>query len=139
MPTGRVRYAVRRNGWIIEEVDETNLVVDLGRTIQASAIGGAAAAGVVARFGVGTNLQAPASGNTGLTGPFVKAVDATSYPAPGQVAFAFSLASTEANGTLIGEFGLLTASGLLYARKTRQAGLAKDATVSLSGTWTISW
>ena len=139
MPWGRVRYCVFRKAEVIEQVDESNLVVTLASSIMANAIGGAAAGGVVSTFGIGTNLLAPASGNTVLTGSFTKPLDGVSYPAPSQVSFAFSLASGEANGINIGELGLLTGNGLLFARKVRQAGLPKDSTVSLSGTWTITW
>ncbi len=139
LPRGCVRYVVRRRGVVVERVSDSNLVVALGTTILANAIGGAAAGGVITQFAVGSNLQAPASGNTGLTGSFAKLLDGVSFPGPGQVSFQFSLAPGDADGVQIGELGLLTASGLLFARKVRQALLPKDATVSLSGSWVISW
>jgi hypothetical protein len=139
LPRGRIAYRVRRRGWLVETIDEDNLVVALGSTVLANALGGAGAGGVLTQFAVGTNLLAPADGNTVLTASYSKAFDSVTYPAPGQVAFAFSLGSGEANGMQIGELGMLTASGLLFSRKVRQAALPKDSTVSLSGVWTISW
>ena len=56
------------------------------------------------------------------------------------VVFAFSLGTADANGLAIGEFGLLSAAGVLYARKVRAYQIInKDASMSLSGTWTIQF
>ncbi len=140
IPSGRVGYSLVRDGAIVEIVDEPNLVVSLATSILASAIGaGSAADGVVTQFGGGTNLLAPAPGNITLTGAYLNALAGNAYPAPGEVVFSFALGSAEANGISIGEFGLLTAGGRLFARKVRQAALLKDATISISGTWTITW
>lgn len=138
-PSGVLCYEIRSGGRVIETVRERNLIVDNSRTIHAKLLGGSFANQPVTQFGVGTNGTAPASGNTALSGAFLKAVDSVTFPAAGQVQFAFSLASGEANGMAILEFGLLTANNTLYARRVRSSALNKASDISISGTWTISF
>ena len=138
-PTGRFRLWVRRNGVLVGLMDETNLIVDLSQGIHAQLLGGDVANQSVTKIGFGSGLNAAAAGNTGLTAPYVKALDGHSYPQANQVQFAYSLGPAEANGSNIGEFGLLTGGDTLYARKVRSSLLAKDDTVSFTGTWTIQF
>lgn len=123
----------------MEVQDEENLVVDLARTALAHLIGGDVSQRSVGQIAFGSNGAAPAIGNTLITNAFTKPVDAVTFPAAGQVAFAFSLGPAEANGLLIAEFGLMTAGGQLFARRTRAAALPKDADLAFSGAWTLSF
>lgn len=120
-------------------MDDHNLIVDLSKQVHAKLLGGSFTGNNVSTIGFGTNGTTEVVGNTALTGSFTKAVDAITYPASNQVQFAFSLSNAEANGLGILEFGLLTASGTLFARKTRTTSLNKESDISLSGTWTISY
>lgn len=138
-PSGLFVLDIFRRGRLIERVDEQNLIVDGSKQTHARLLGGDVASRSVGLFGVGTNGAAPAGANTALTGAFTKAIDSSSYPATNQVQFNFSLATTEANGIAILEFGLLTGAGALYARKVRALALNKDTDISLTGSWTISF
>jgi hypothetical protein len=138
-PTGRLQYTVFENGTPIEVFDEQNLIVDNSKQVHARLLGGDVTNRSVTQFAVGTNGTTPAGGNTSLSGAFMKALDATSYPATNQVKFDFSLSSSEANGMAILEFGLFTAGSTLYARRVRSAALNKDSDISISGSWTISF
>lgn len=138
-PSGLFVLNVYRRGELIERFEEKNLIVVGSQQIHAKLLGGAVTNQSVTQIGFGTSSAAPAFGNTALTDAFVKPVDTVSYPASNQVQFAFSLGSLEANGKAISEFGLLTPSNVLYARKTRSAPLNKDTDLSFSGTWTISF
>lgn len=138
-PTGRLKYSIFRNGKLVEEFDEQNLIVENSKQVHARLLGGDVTNRSVTQFGVGTNGTAPASGNTSLTAPFTKAVDSVNYPAANQVTFNFSLSSAEANGKAIMEFGLFTAAGVLYARRVRASALNKDSDISISGSWTITF
>lgn len=138
-PSGRFLLKVFRRGILIEEVDENNLIVDGSKLIHAKLLGGTVTNNSVTQIGFGTNGTAPSGGNTSLTGQYAKNLDSVSYPASNKVQFNFSLASGEDNGQSIMEFGLLTGSGALYARKVRSSALNKDTDISLSGTWTISF
>lgn len=141
MPEGIFRLEVKRNGGVVERICERNRIVVGYRDVAAAGLGGLPGA-IVTQFGIGTGAAPAVFGNTGLTGAFLKGFDAVALGPSnaGQVVFSFSLASGEGNGIAIAEFGLLTAGGVLVARKTRVAApIVKDATISLSGTWTIQY
>lgn len=140
-PTGHFRLWVRRRGVIVPELcmDEKNLIVNGARTAHAHLLGGDVANRSITTIGFGTSGAAPNVADTGLTGAFTKAVAATSYPDAYSVKFDFSLLAGEDNPQAISEFGLFTQGGALYARKIRSSPLNKDADLSFSGSWTISF
>ncbi len=138
-PRGRVRYEVRRSGLIVEVVDDRNLVVDASKALLASLLGGAVTNKSVTQIGFGASGTAASAGDTGITGGLVKAIDAVAYPAAGAVRFDFSLGSAEANGVAILEFGLFSASNVLFARRVRATPLNKASDVTLTGSWTITF
>lgn len=139
VPSGRFLLKVWRQGVLFDVMDENNLIVVGSQQTHARMLGGDVASRSVTQIAFGTNGAAPSFANTAITGAYDKAVDSVTYPAANQVQFAFSLGTAENNGMAISEFGLLTAGGVLYARKTRSAALNKDTDLSLSGTWTISF
>lgn len=138
-PHGDFYLEVFRRGKLIEVFEEKNLIVVGSQQAHAKLLGGDVTGQSVTQIGFGTGTVAPAFGNTALTSAYTKALDGHSYPATNQVQFAFSLGTTEANGVAISEFGLLTASGALYSRKTRTAPLNKDSDLTFQGNWTISF
>lgn len=128
---------------LIEHFEGPNLIVVGSQQIHARLLGGAVTNQSVTQIGYGTNGTAPAFGNTALTGAYTKALDSVTYPNTNQVQFNFSLGvggtDTGAYGLAISEFGLLTAAGTLYARKTRSAPLNFNSDISFQGSWTISF
>src|ERR1035437_6899325 len=106
-PAGRFSLDIFRRGDLIEHFEDNNLLVDRGRTNVVQLLGGDGASLNIATIGFGTSGTAPAAGNTTLTGAFTKALDSHSYPSATSVQFNFTLATTEANGLSIMEFGLL--------------------------------
>jgi hypothetical protein len=136
---GIFKLRVYKRGELIEDYEDHNLVVDVARVALARLVSGDAAASAITQIGFGTNGTAPAAGDTALTAPLLKAIASHSFPATGQVAFAWTLTTAEGNGKSIAEFGLVCADGSLFARKNRTAALAKDSDISLSGTWTIQF
>ena len=138
-PTGHFALDVFRRGKLIERIREPNLIVGGYGLIQSQLLGGNVTGNSITQFGIGTNGTAPVAGNTALTGPYYNAIASVTYPAANQVAFGFGLASGEANGVAIMEFGLLTTAGALYARKVRAAALNKDTDISFAGVWTITY
>lgn len=138
-PSGKFSLDVYWFGELLDHVEENNLIVDGSKQAHARLLGGDVSGHSITQIGFGTNGTAPVSGNSALTSAFLKGIDSVAYPASNQVKFSFSLAGGEANGMSISEFGLLTSAGTLYARKVRAIALAKNAGLSLSGTWTISF
>lgn len=137
---GRFVLDVYLRGKLIEHVDEDNLVVVGSKSALSRLIGGAFTGKNITTIGFGTSGTGLATGNAALTGAFTKPLDsAPTYPASNQVRFAFSLATTEANGLAIMEFGLITADSTLFSRKVRASALNKDTDLSFSGSWTLTF
>ena len=133
---GEFRLAIYRDGQLVEEFAEPNLIVNGAKDQLARLVGGAGAGRHITHIGFGVGTSAASPNNTGLTGAYWKPVTAVSYPATGRVAFDWSLSTAEANGLAITEFGLRCADGTLFARKVRQP-IHKSDDLSLTGTWTI--
>ncbi|MFZ4539662.1 hypothetical protein [Propionivibrio sp.] len=136
-PRGVFTLLTYRGKELVDEYVDDNLIVSRGRTNVVRLLGGDGSGLNVANIGFGTNGYAASPGNTALSNAFVKSLDGHSYPDEFSVLFTFSLGSGEANGMQISEFGLLTSSGLLHARKVRGGVLVKDSDLSLTGTWKL--
>lgn len=136
---GILEYTVFKNGVAIEEVEEQNLIVTAGRTQLAHLLAGDFTGKQIAKIAFGTNGTAPALSDTKITNPFTKDINGFSYPAAGQVQFNWSLATTEANGMSILEFGLICVDTTLFSRRIRESGkpINKESDISLEGQWTI--
>jgi hypothetical protein len=112
------------------------MIMSSARDALARLVGGDGTGKTVTRVGVGTNGSGPTPEDAGLTSAYLKNLAGHSYPATGEVAFAFSLELGEANGKSIKEFGLVCGDGSLFARKTRGA-IEKADDIRITGTWTI--
>lgn len=134
---GEFRMRVYRSGRLDFEYEDRNLIVDAARSVMARLISGEVSGGSIDRIAFGTNQSTPTPGDTGITSAYIKQVQAFSYPALGQVEIAWNLLVTEANGMSIGEFGLLTADGTLFARKHRTKAIEKESDISIEGQWLI--
>jgi hypothetical protein len=134
---GRLCYTVFKNGVPVEQFEDNNLIVNGARLQMAHLIAGDVAQRSINRISVGTNGNAPAAGDTAITGAFTKAVDGFEYPANGQVQVNWKLLVSEANGMAIREFGLLTTNGTLFARRIRTNPIYKESDISIEGEWII--
>jgi hypothetical protein len=134
---GSFRMRVYRKGALIERYEDHNLIVNGARNTMARLVSGNVANRSINRIAFGTNGGIPTSDNTAITSPYIKPVGGFTYPAQGQVEIAWNLLTTEANGKAILEFGLLCADGTLFARKTRNKPLEKDADIAIEGQWIL--
>jgi hypothetical protein len=125
------------NKKLIETFEDDNLIVNLARVSMAHLIAGDVANRSMLSIAFGTNGTTPTVGDTEITNPYIKNLGAVTYPQVGQVRFAWSLTTSEANGKAIMEFGMLTADGKLFCRRTRTIPINKEIDISLEGTWTI--
>jgi hypothetical protein len=128
---------VFRRGKLIEVYRDHNLIVSGAQNAAARLLAGEGEGKRIARIAFGTSGNIPTPDDTEITGPFIKAILAFSYPALGQVEFKWKLLSNEANGKAIIEFGLLCEDGTLFARKIRQKAIPKEPDISLEGEWVI--
>jgi len=136
---GILEYRIYRNGMLVEEVSEENLIVNVGRAQMAKMLGGDFTNRNVNRVSFGTNGTEPALPDTAITNPHTKAIASIDYPGSGQVRFNWTLTTAEANGKAILEFGLLCADNTLFSRRVRESGkpIHKESDISLEGSWTI--
>jgi hypothetical protein len=122
---------------LVETFEERNLIVDAARVSMAHLISGDVEGRSMLSIAFGTDGTAPAAGDEGIANSFVKELDGAACPEVGQARFSWSLSTSEANGMAIMEFGLLTADGNLFCRRTRTTPINKESDISLEGTWTI--
>jgi hypothetical protein len=134
---GCFRMRIYQRGKLIEEYEDHNLIVDGARATMAKLITGNGSGKNINRIAFGTNGNIPVPNDTAITSPFTKTFDRITYPASNQVEFGWSLATTEANGKAICEFGLLCADGTLFARKNRGKPINKDSDIAIEGQWVI--
>jgi hypothetical protein len=136
---GMLHYKVFKNGALLEEVEEQNLIVTVGRTQMACLLAGDLTGKQVTRISFGTNGTAPALSDTKITNDFTKKLLGSSYPAAGQVKFNWNLTTAEANGKAILEFGLICEDLTLFSRRIRESGkpINKESDISLEGEGTI--
>lgn len=129
-----------KNDNLIEEYTEQNLIVSAGKQALSKLIGGGDPGydKKVTKISFGTDGTAPSSGDTAITSPYTKAIGSVTYPDATSVQFEWSLATTEANGKAIQEFGLLCIDNTLFARRTR-AVINKTSDLRLDGTWKIQF
>jgi len=133
---GEFTLRVFRNGTLIEEQFDPNMIMNVAKDAMARLIGGDGAGKIITDIGFGINGVGPSPNDTTLTSSHVRPITSVSYPAPGRVSFNWTLGTSEANGKAIAELGLICGDGTLFARKTRGA-INKEADLSLDGVWTI--
>ena len=133
---GDFRLRIYRNGLLVEEQHDPNMIMNVAKDAMAKLIGGSGTGKTITKIGFGTNATSPTPDDTALSDSYVKNVTVVTYPDTGRVSFGWSLGTSEANGKAIAELGLICSDNTLFARKTRGV-INKDADLSLEGTWTI--
>jgi hypothetical protein len=133
----RLQVIEAATGKVLEDYEDNNLVVTLGKTNTAQLLAGASTGKKISKIAVGTGTATPDVADTSLTTPFIKNVDGYSFPSANEVLFTWTIGTTEANGLNITEFGLLNDNGDLFARKIRSV-IVKSSAIMLVGTWKIT-
>lgn len=134
--TGTLDIRVYQRGELIDQWRDQNLIVSGARDMLARLIAGDGAGESVEKIGFGSGSAPASPDDTALTGAYTRNLTGHDYPEPGQVRFKFTLATSEANGIGIREFGLITAAGNLFSRKVRGL-IEKNDDISFEGSWTI--
>ena len=134
---GTLRLQVRRRGVLLDVWEEENVVVDIPRAEIASRLAGAAVSVLpITHIAVGTSDSSPDQGDTAITDAFVKPLISVTNPLPTVVEAHFLIATDEAVGKAITEFGLLRSDNSLFARRTRGL-IEKDGELEIEGLWTV--
>lgn len=133
---GILTIMVWRDGRIVDEFTDDNLIVNGAKTQLAHLIGGDGTNRHVTHFGAGIGSSPATPDNASLQGAVWKPISSVSYPETGKAQFNWNLTTADANGLALTEFGLRCADGTLFSRKQR-AAIHKASDIALSGTWTI--
>jgi hypothetical protein len=134
---GIFELKVYQAGKLIEKILDHNLIVNGAKVQMAHLAAGDVIGRNINRIAFGTSGNAPVLSDTLLAGQWSKPVSGFAYPGIGKVQIDWELLVTENNGMAIMEFGLLTADGTLFTRRTRQNPIHKASDISLEGHWTI--
>lgn len=133
---GELRLRVEdQAGNILAESVGHNLIVAGGYEAAAEALAGVTGA-AIARVAVGSSDTEPVEDNTAITDAVSVRIKNITYPASGTVRFEFLFDYKTANGMTIREFGLFTADGRLFSRKTCEP-IVKTESVIIAGQWDI--
>lgn len=134
---------------VVQIFDDKNLVVDSGRLVLNQTMAGEIPADPITFFCTGTGgyingddchnpPNDPLGTDLDLRTPlFQKAITSLDHPNSLATTFIVTVSETESNGNLT-EFGLKTASGKLFARRTTRP-MFKDENVFFVCRWTIQF
>lgn len=132
---GNVHLCIKRNGEVIHEEDDHNLIVTAGRAKLARLMGGGYS-GCIARVGVGEGGSAVSASDTTLTNEVLVDIESVSYEGT-SVRFNFCIGTGQANGLSIREFGLFFADGTMFSHRVRQSVIGKESDIEITGYWEI--
>jgi hypothetical protein len=136
---GKLEVKVFKSGKLVDSFVEDNLIVNGARTQMSHLIAGDFSGRKVSQIAFGTSGTEPTVDNQTITNPFVKNINAASYPTATSVKFDWDLGTSEDNGAAIMEFGLLCDDGTLFSRRVRTNPINKADDISIEGHWTISF
>ena len=114
---GEFALRVYRNGQLVQEAADHNLVVDSGRTRLAQLAAGKSGAHI-AYIGVGSGTEKEAAGDTGLESQQLFAVKESSVTGR-DARFDFEIGEAQANGLSIREFGLFCTDKTMFSHRVR--------------------
>lgn len=138
--SGIIRMRIYRGGRCIRVEALQNLITSGAAAMKAHLLGGDTTGNyAISKIGFGSSGTAVSESDSALVTPYVKNIDSAAVNGSGALVISFSLGTTEANGLSLYEFGLLSGSGILFARKVRDLPLLKASDLSFSGTWTITF
>ncbi len=136
---GEVHLKVFENGKLIDEYRVENLVVNGGKDAIARIISNNDSTKWIKQIGFGEGNSTPVSGDASLTNQYTKNVSTVSFPAVNQVKFDWTCTTLECNGMTIREFGLFCSDTTLFARRLAVSPIVKNNTISLQGSWILTF
>lgn len=140
---GEFHLTVKKNGQVISQTKENNLIVTQGFQLVQQLLSSAADDKHISKIAFG-NLASgdpvpPTAADTTIPGLIDdKTFDSVTFPTDRAVSFNWTLSGSELNGNNIAYFGLLNADDELFAAKARPA-IAKTEDIVLEGTWIIHY
>ena len=132
---GAVHLAVYKNGKLLFEETDHNLVVITGREKLACLLGGDYN-NHITKVGVGSGSAPASDTDIGLTDAVLIPVQSVEYEGT-RARFNFTLGNADANGLLIRELGLFFADDVMFSRRVRKSVIGKEDDISITGYWEI--
>ncbi len=137
--TGEFHINIYRRGKAIDKIEGHNLVVDVGRKRLAQLAAGKVSnysESYITHIGVGSGSTAEDIGDTELEGQ--QLFPLTSVEVNGRdVQCNFYIASDEAVGLSIREFGLFCSDGTMFSHRVRQGVIEKLEDIEIRGYWIL--
>lgn len=132
---GEFRIDVIKDGKLVEEISDHNLVVDVARQRLAELAAGTSDK-FITQIGCGSGSTPEGAEDTALqdqqlfplTGVTVEERDAK---------FSFIIDNSQANGMAIHEFGLFCSDGLMFTHRVRDGVIEKKSDIQLKGYWIL--
>src|SRR5690348_3299154 len=128
-----------RTGALLDRQRGHNLVTTSGRNLLRDLLQGAAAAGPITTFALGTDSTPAQNSDTALRAQVLSDAITLLTPSDGQLLAQYYLNPSTLNGTTIAEAGLLTAASTLYARYVLDTPIAKDSSKAVVFSWVNAW
>ena len=127
-----LRFVERSTGRIVHAIRGENLIVNGGVNAMPNAY-----RAVITHVVAGTSVVGPSPADIlPLQDQIMVPVAGSELPAPNQVRWSFIIDGATGNGLTLTEFGLVTADGVLAARKVFITGFPKHAEIEIHGKWT---
>lgn len=136
--SGRLNLKIYKNGKLIDEDKGHNLIVTTGKEMLAGLLGGSKTGKYITSIGVGTSATDPNTADTSITNAYMVPVSSVEYTGT-TVKFNFAIGNSDANGMAIREYGLFFSDGSIMSRRVRQSVIGKEADISITGYWEITF
>ena len=132
---GTLTLLIRKNGKVIEEIKEHNLIVDSGKVRLAQLLAGQSTA-AIKYVGIGSGEDQALATDTQLKDQQLIPITETSIV--GTTAhFDFFIGTGVADGAIIHEFGLFCADETMFSHRVRTGKIEKEADMEIKGYWEI--
>lgn len=135
---GFVTIEIEHDDGQVDRIEQPNIVTNAGLTVLAQVISGSGTAPT--HIAIGTGTTAAAGTDTALGTEVDRNALGSSTSSSGVATYKAFFSKAEANGSTIAEVGLFNASTgpTCICRSVLGATVAKDATKSLTITWTLT-
>ncbi len=135
---GYVKLRILQDGKLVRE-EGHNIIVDNALLQIVRLLANSNTTSCITQIGFGTSGATESHTDSSLTGTFKKDIDSYTLENDNKsVTFAYTLASSENNGMLIKEMGLICEDDSLFSRRVLDAPILKTVNIVIEGTWTVS-
>lgn len=132
---GEFHIDVYKEGVLVEEIKDHNLVVDVARGRLAELSAGTSNA-YITQVGCGSGSAPEEAEDTSLTEQQLFPLTAVSVDGR-DAKFNFTIDNSQANGLAIREFGLFCSDGLMFTHRVRDGVIEKKSDIQLKGYWIL--